>query len=256
MKKIPGIFAVLALLLLSVCGLRGVAAAGPGGKADEALTLFVKAGMAYKDGHYDQAAVYYEEIVRKGLESGPVYYNLANCYFKKGALGKAVLNYERAGKLIPRDQDLKANHEYALSLLDVPSIPATGAEWREKIAGALALLTDEEMILLALAFAFLAAVLHLLSLQRGGGRGLPVLFCCLALLFSAGFAVSAGGGRDNALAVAKTSARFEPREEATVHFEVPEGQRIKVLRAEGAWTKIERADGKAGWVPSPAVEKI
>ena len=82
---------------------------------DEALSKFVAAGMAYKDGRYDAAISLYTEILQGGRVSGPLYYNFGNSYFKKGQLGKAALNYERAKKFIPRDSDLKFNWQYIQS---------------------------------------------------------------------------------------------------------------------------------------------
>jgi len=83
--------------------------------SDEALSKFVSAGMAYKDGRYESAIERYRTILDGGRESGALYYNFGNSYFKKGNLGKAVLNYERAKRFIPRDSDLNFNDTYVQS---------------------------------------------------------------------------------------------------------------------------------------------
>lgn len=41
-----------------------------------------------------------------------------NAYFKLGNKGKAILNYERALQLLPRDADVKSNLVYARSLIE------------------------------------------------------------------------------------------------------------------------------------------
>jgi hypothetical protein len=39
----------------------------------EVLSMFVSAGMAYKDGQYQKAITKYSQIIEGGLQSGPVY---------------------------------------------------------------------------------------------------------------------------------------------------------------------------------------
>jgi len=48
-----------------------------------------------------------------GVADPRVLYNLANAYFKLGRLGPAILNYERALRLDPSDQDARDNLELA-----------------------------------------------------------------------------------------------------------------------------------------------
>ena len=85
---------------------------------DEALSEFVRAGNAYKDGRYDAAISHYEGILKGKRASGPVYYNLGNSYYKKRNVGRTILNYERAKLLMPRDSDLKFNYQYVHSQIN------------------------------------------------------------------------------------------------------------------------------------------
>ena len=75
--------------------------------------LFYRGNDFYEKGEYAEAAAEYGNILKAGYQSGPLYYNLGNAYFKMGDLGEAVLNYERAKRLIPRDADLNANYRFA-----------------------------------------------------------------------------------------------------------------------------------------------
>ena len=84
---------------------------------DEALSRFVSGESSYKDKEYRKAIEQYEMIIKDGQESGQIYYNLANSYFKNGDYGKAVLNYERAKRLMPRDSDVDYNYNYVLNLV-------------------------------------------------------------------------------------------------------------------------------------------
>jgi predicted membrane channel-forming protein YqfA (hemolysin III family) len=59
-----------------------------------------------------------------------------------------------------------------------------------------------------------------------------------------------------AVCVERVEARFEPSAQATAYFKIPEGTEIKVLREKERWFKVERSDGKVGWVPIKSVERI
>ena len=63
--------------------------------------------------HYASAAELYEQALRSGFVNGQIYYNLGNAYFRQKKVGLAILNYRRAQRLLPRDEDLRQNLVYA-----------------------------------------------------------------------------------------------------------------------------------------------
>src|SRR3989338_3007101 len=85
--------------------------------AESLENRFAKANQLYRDEKHDKAARLYEEIV-VATPSFEVYYNLGNAYFKSKQLGKAILNYERARRLSPRDRDVLANLSYVNQLIE------------------------------------------------------------------------------------------------------------------------------------------
>jgi tetratricopeptide (TPR) repeat protein len=82
-------------------------------------TIFFKANTRYHDGAYEDAAREYQRLLESGIESGNLFFNLGNAYFKVGDVGRAILNYERAALFMPSDPDLAANLAYARSLTGV-----------------------------------------------------------------------------------------------------------------------------------------
>ena len=67
----------------------------------------------YEQKNYDSAVAVYQQLVRQGMESSPLYYNLGNACFRSGDLGHAMLYYLRAQRLDPNDPDIAANLEFA-----------------------------------------------------------------------------------------------------------------------------------------------
>jgi SH3-like domain-containing protein len=46
------------------------------------------------------------------------------------------------------------------------------------------------------------------------------------------------------------NARFEPLEDAVVHFKLYAGSKVFLIRTKGNWSQVKREDGKIGWVES------
>jgi len=74
---------------------------------------FFRANQACKEGRFQDAVDEYERLIHAGHENGHIYYNLGNAYFRLERIGYAILNYERARAMIPRDADLNFNLRYA-----------------------------------------------------------------------------------------------------------------------------------------------
>lgn len=68
----------------------------------------------YAKNKFQAAADTYESLIQKGFNNGYLYYNLGNTYVRMGKFGPAILNYVRAQKLIPRDENLQANLSFAI----------------------------------------------------------------------------------------------------------------------------------------------
>ena len=68
---------------------------------------------AYEMKHYDKAISIYEALIKEEGATKQLYYNLGNAYYRANEIGKAILNYERALRLDPTDEDAKANLEFA-----------------------------------------------------------------------------------------------------------------------------------------------
>ena len=54
----------------------------------------------------------------------------------------------------------------------------------------------------------------------------------------------------------ETSIRFEPAENGTEHYVLPEGTLVQVLDTRQDWHQIARCDGRRGWVAAHSLERL
>ncbi len=68
-----------------------------------------EANKLFQSGDFPAAASAYQKIIDVDGPSAAVLYNLGNSHYRLGQYGPAILAYERAKLLAPRDPDLQAN---------------------------------------------------------------------------------------------------------------------------------------------------
>ena len=234
------------------------------GEISEARTIFYQANASYSEEDYKVAVAEYEKVLSMGYESGPLYYNLANAYFKSGSLGKAILNFSRAERLMPNDADLKANLNYARSLIEGGTVQPERKWFARaffKIAGLFSL--DGVTLLCAVLYLVFCGLIILFLLTGGPGRR-ALLYASGATLCALAFSVSVFAAnfdkalmRKEAVVLAGSSeAKFEPLTDATTFFALNEGEGIFIVNIRENWAKIERPDGKRGWVRIEDIEML
>lgn len=75
------------------------------------------ADSAYNKDQFGEAVRLYTEILSKCGPSSDVYYNLGNACYRHGDIAGAVLNYERALRIDPSNDDARANLQFVNSRL-------------------------------------------------------------------------------------------------------------------------------------------
>ena len=96
------------ILLIAACILFNNTSA-----SNDEVSFFTQANQLYKEKNYEGAIALYDSIVKSGYSSAELFFNLANTHFKLGHLARAILNYERAKKLAPSDEDIDFNLKLA-----------------------------------------------------------------------------------------------------------------------------------------------
>lgn len=84
-------------------------------KDREAQKAFEEANAQYEKNEIDAAFTGYNALASQGFGGPALFYNLGNAHFRRGERGRAVLWYERAARLAPRDSDVRFNLSIARS---------------------------------------------------------------------------------------------------------------------------------------------
>ena len=221
---------------------------------------FRVANELYDAGKFAEAAAAYEKIEPK---TAYVYYNLGNALFRQDKLGLAILNYERARKLAPRDPDILANLKFARQRLGVDEVNTPPRAVQRFLRSAIGNRTSTEWSVYEL------AALWLSVLATGAWIYLPRMRTGLLVIAVGGFAGFAAATfalsyqaindrtAPAAIVVATAAeARFAPMPDSTIHFRLAEGTEAVVREDRGQWLLVERADGQQGWVKSETIGRI
>ena len=220
----------------------------------EIPSLFRQTNSLYGQGKYAEAVEGYKAIIQSGWESGPLYYNLANTYFKLNNLGRAILNYRRAWNLSPGDPEITKNLEYAQEGLrdDIAALPLS--VWaRSKRAVILqfplGIWIGISAALYFLTIAWLIAVLLIRPLRKKSPLILKWLGGCLVIsILISGLAYSFYRTPGAIILQPTVSVRYGPAETDAAAFKLHEGTEVKKVREKDGWLQISLPDGKSGWL--------
>ncbi len=227
--------------------------------------LFVQGNEAFQKGQYAEARDAFERIRSQGYESGALYYNLGNAYYKSGSIALAILNYERALRLLPGDDDILHNLAIAnLAITDKIEVTPRLFLWDYWDALKDAMST-EGYIWLAYVFfasALIAVSIMLLSSSYAMRKlmFLAAVVCGLLFLPSLGIAIAKNEDQqrtDIAIVTADiVTIKNSPDETSSDAFVLHSGVKVQVTDRINQWLKVRLGDGKVGWLNVAAVEVI
>jgi tetratricopeptide (TPR) repeat protein len=229
--------------------------------AQDLENSFKLANTAYADGEYLQAIEIYSGIINKGIESGEVYFNLANAYYKVNDLGRAILYYEKARKFLEGDPALEQNLKLAqLRIVDkIEPVPELFiVEWWSYLIHIFSLETWLWLNLIV----FSILIIIIISQFLYSRRFLNNLIWTAALLFLLVFVITLSviyefeTTKFGVILEEKVSVVSEPDSDGTEVFILHEGTKVKINRNLDKWMEISIPDGKIGWLQQTSIEII
>lgn len=224
-----------------------------------------KADEAYTAGSYDTALEIYNSALDKGYESADLYYNVANCYFRKGELAASILNYERALKLDPSHDDAKHNLEFAESRT-VDKIDSLGSvflvDWWNAIANitsadAWAWIAISLFVVLLVSLSLYIFVRKMWVRKVGFSVAIVALFFTIISILCAYTRYEVDTSKSEAIVFSQTvTIKSSPDSSGNDLFILHEGTKVNIKSTLGEWVEISTSDGNSGWMPASAIEVI
>ncbi len=227
--------------------------------AQDAETLLKQANDLYQKNEFAKAADIYQKIVNEGYESAELYYNLGNAYYKQNKLGFAILNYERALRIDPGDDDI----QYNLALANSKTVdkldtlpPFFLFQWWESL---LAIFSISGWTYLAYAFYLLLLIsigiyffikrpaVQRYSVFSGLAFSILLIFTIAILIVNVNRELNVKNG---IIIQPTVTAKLSPDNTSNDAFVIHEGLKVKIEDNVDNWLKVRLKDGKIGWLPS------
>lgn len=205
-----------------------------------------------------------ESVLASGQESVQIYYNLGYSYYKEGELAKAILNFERAHRLAPSDEDIIYNLEQAYAMTDKLQEIETVffVRWWDALCNTMS--SDGWAILFVVVFILMLSggALFLfsdrVSLRKTG------FFSALALLVVAIFSLSVSiqqrdrivNSKDAIIMTPSVTLSTAPDNNGSELVVLHAGTKVYIVSRLGEWCEVRLKDGNVGWIKIEHIEII
>ena len=224
-----------------------------------------KANKLYSEEHYQEADSLYQLVANQEGVSAALYYNLGNAKYKQGETAAAILNYERALKLDPNNEDILFNLEMAkqqttdkIETLDNFFL----SEWNKNIQNTFSSNGWARISILSFILSLICISLYFFmkvtSIRKAAFFSgiFTILFCIVGFVY-AKRQKTAQTTHDTAIIFAPSvTGKGSPDASGTDLFLLHEGTKVKIKSQLNGWVEIQIADGNVGWIPETDIEVI
>lgn len=225
-------------------------------------SLFNEANSLYNQQLYDSASVLYSEAIKEGGENSAIYYNLANCSYRLGRIGEAVLYTEKAKKLNPKDKDIQANLKYLQTQIvdEVPKVEHNPIS--DVVLYVHNFFSLQIELWIAVVLSFLTLLFVVLTLfNRGAARIWGIYLIGINIVIGAILATSIGikirdTNKKYAIVLeSSVDANSEPGAGQLI-FTIHEGTKVQIIKDTGNWYLVSLPNGTSGYIRKDSVGTI
>jgi tetratricopeptide (TPR) repeat protein len=226
-----------ALCACTILTVAGIARAAPDDASDAAH-------RALAEGRYGEAEAGYEALLRDRGYSAPILYDLGNAYRRDGKPAQALLSYERARLLDPRDPAIATNLAAARVALGVPDPRGTAERW----AGSLTSSTWAWITAIGFWLTVGAGAVALLFPRRRAGLLTGAALAALGTAAAGGALYLTSQELHEGLLVASAPVLVSPFESAQSAFSLAPGDDVALGPTHDRFVYVRDARGRSGWI--------
>jgi len=193
--------------------------------------------------------------------NGRLYYNIANTYFQLGEYPWAILYYNRALALMPRNEKVQHNLAIALGKLNLPSAPETNKTFRHLFFLHYDLSLPERLQGFFISGLILLLFISMFIWWRKSWIKYVIFLSgivCLLFLLSVGYTRYLEPVKGVLVKAASLYRDAGTQYAKVIPKPLPAGEKVEVLesREDGHWLKILSPNGEVGYVPMDAIRLI
>ncbi|MCG8471029.1 MAG: tetratricopeptide repeat protein [Desulfobacterales bacterium] len=223
--------------------------------------VFFQGVASYEEGDYQKALTGFLSIAEEGeVENGKLFYNIGNSYMQLGKTGHALLWYERALRLIPKDPDLLFNRNVALSKVKDRQEEGAGLLasllffWKKGLS-----LGTLQWLAVGVGLIFWTCLTLALWRKKGALKG-GAAFCGALFVLVGGTAVwdtvALGRTHKGVVLAPSVSVHSGLSETSTELFTLHAGSFVSIEARREGWVRIAFGSAKRGWAQSESVGEI
>ncbi len=224
--------------------------------SDEISGTFQAANVDYLGARYDDAIRKYESLVSSKIFSPSIFFNLANAYYRQGLTGKAIVNYERALSLSPRDPDIRANLKF---VTEKEQILTPRPRWFLQFTSYLTINTWFSLSAFFFTLASLLGILRTLKLHIPAAirKNMILGFLMFFAVFCLGSGFYALRKFQYAIITKpETALTISPVPHAQIVSVLDDGLFVRPIKTHGDYVLVQTFNNQKGWLPKSAVENI
>jgi len=244
---------------------------------EQVYSLFTQANQFFREANtttnepdkaqklYEKAILNYEKIINDGWIKNPkLYYNLANAYFLKEDIGRAILNYLRAESLDKADTNIQKNLAFARS----KRIDKVPIKTEKRILETLFFwhydFSIRTKFLVMCIFFALVCISGIIMLWRGKSAGLlaTAVICGILTVCFFSSVVIENRSRANTISGVITAGQVVARQgdgpnyPASFKDPLHAGTEFDLLERRPGWFHVRLSDDSDGWIPDNAADLV
>jgi tetratricopeptide (TPR) repeat protein len=215
--------------------------------------LLDSAKSAYDKADYTNAIESYQKILNQGLESGELRYNLGNCYHRTNQVGLSILNYEKALKVMPGNEDVLFNLAIVNEMKkdkfeDIPTV-----SFGNLLTSLNNVISFEFWAILSTLLILISGGLFMISKKNKSSKFLKLSYPVLAIglvlgLISIQQKNSVLETKSGIVIYNQSNILSEPNANSIILLEVNEGSKLNIIGKDGNWLNVSTPANDKGWI--------